>query len=130
MGSIRKDYTHVLDAGTFGIICKEEYRRELGRITFLARLFSKRGFGPGDRIYLLHSQKLKKLQGTDPVLEVVTLKKRKRKETPEDPAPSKSEKDKSIAILATSSQVEHFLAEGINDFEDVPLLDVVRTWRI
>lgn len=30
MGSIRKDYTHVLDAGTFGIICKEEYRRELG----------------------------------------------------------------------------------------------------
>ena len=88
MGSIRKDYTHVLDAGTFGIICKEEYRRELGRITFLARLFSKKEFSPGDRIYLLRSKKLKKLQGTDPVLESVTLKKRKRKEAPEDTASS------------------------------------------
>ena len=130
MGSIRKDYTHVLDAGTFGIICKEEYRRELGRITFLARLFSKKGFSPGDRIYLLRSQKLTKLQGTDPVLESVTLKKRKRKETSGDPVSSKNEKGESIVILATSRQVEHFLAEGIDDFEDVPLEEAVRTWRI
>ena len=130
MGSIRKDYTHVLDAGTFGIICKEEYRKELDRITFLARLFSKKGFSPGDRIYLLRSQKLKKLQGTDPVLESVTLKKRKRKEASGDPVSSKNEKNESTVILATSSQVEHFLAEGIDDFEDVPLEEVVRTWRI
>ena len=120
----------MLDAGTFGIICKEEYRRELGRITFLARLFSKKEFSPGDRIYLLRSKKLKKLQGTDPVLESVTLKKRKRKEAPEDTASSKNEKDEGIVILATSRQVEHFLSEGIDDFEDVPLEEAVRTWRI
>lgn len=130
MGSIRKDYTHVLDAGTFGIICKEEYRKELGRITFLARLFSQKGFGPGDRIYILRSRKLKKLQGTDPVLESVTLKKRKRKEESENRSSSKNEKDGGITILATSEQVEHFLAEGIDDFEDVPLEEAVRTWRI
>ena len=130
MAGPRKDYTHVLDAGTFGIICKEEYRRELGRITFLARLFSKKEFSPGDRIYLLRSKKLKKLQGTDPVLESVTLKKRKRKEAPEDTASSKNEKDEGIVILATSRQVEHFLSEGIDDFEDVPLEEAVRTWRI
>jgi len=32
--------------------------------------------------------------------------------------------------VATSRQVEHFLAKGIDDFEDVPLEEAVRTWRI
>ncbi|MCI6699645.1 MAG: hypothetical protein MR488_10880 [Lachnospiraceae bacterium] len=130
MESQREETIHVLDAGTFGIICKEDYIKELDRITFLARLFSKKGFGPGDRIYLLRSQKLKTLQGTDPALEAVTLKKRKKKEAPEAPASSKSEKNESTVILATSRQVEYFLAEGIDDFEDVPLEEAVRTWRI
>ena len=80
MGTLREDYTLVLDAGTFGIICRKDYRKELDRIIFLARLFSERGLHPGDRIYLLRSQKLKKLQGTDPVLEHTELKKLKRKE--------------------------------------------------
>lgn len=130
MAGPREDYTHVLDAGTFGIICREEYRKELDRITFLARLFSKRGFAPGDRIYLLRSQKLKKLEGTDPALEKMALKKRKRKEAPDDTASSKNEKGEGTVILATSRQVEHFLAEGIDDFEDVPLEEAVRNWRI
>ena len=53
MGTLREDYTLVLDAGTFGIICRKDYRKELDRIIFLARLFSERGLHPGDRIYLL-----------------------------------------------------------------------------
>ena len=130
MAGPREDYTHVLDAGTFGIICREEYRKELDRITFLARLFLKRGLHPGDRIYLLRSQKLKKLEGSDPALEKIMLKKRKRKDAPGDAASSKNGKGEGIVILATSLQVEHFLAEGIDDFEDVPLEEAVQTWRI
>ena len=129
MGTLREDYTLVLDAGTFGIICRKDYRKELDRIIFLARLFSERGLHPGDRIYLLRSQKLKKLQGTDPVLEHTELKKLKRKEEQKNVMPSENVKSGSIAILATNRQVEHFLTEGIDDFEDIPLEEAAWTWR-
>lgn len=129
MGKPKEDCTLVLDAGTFGIICREDTRKELDRIIFLARLFSEKGFHPGDRIYLLRSQKLKKLQGTDPVLEHTELKKLSRRKEQKNPNPSENAKNGSIAILAASRQVEHFLTEGIDDFEDVPLEEATLIWR-
>jgi len=130
----KREYVHVLDAGTFGLICEEDYREELDRIIFLARLFSKNGFSPGDRIYLLRSEKMDQLPDAGPVPEREKLKKLKRKEKQRDPSSSKNGSAGSACrgtvIVATSRQVEHFLAKGIDDFEDVPLEEAVRTWRI
>ena len=63
------------------------------------------------------------------MLEHTELKKLKRKEEQKNVMPSENVKSGSIAILATNRQVEHFLTEGIDDFEDIPLEEAALTWR-